>query len=193
MLKSKLVALLIGGLVVGAVFSAPAKASVLVQYTLTLNDPDGIGPLTGGSGLLTVNEPTLGNLIENAPTAGESLVATVDGHSFAINSSNFSQWHIDLGNGHFNNLGLTSAVNYSVFNMAFLDTYGPSGGKYDIQRTQNSPLIDANSPLSTFTISGPLVASVPEPSTWAMTILGFAGVGFMGYRRRNKTAMLRAA
>jgi hypothetical protein len=27
--------------------------------------------------------------------------------------------------------------------------------------------------------------SVPEPSTWAMMILGFAGIGFMGYRRRN--------
>jgi hypothetical protein len=32
------------------------------------------------------------------------------------------------------------------------------------------------------------VASVPEPSTWAMLILGFAGVGFMAYRRR-KTAL----
>jgi hypothetical protein len=36
-------------------------------------------------------------------------------------------------------------------------------------------------------------AAVPEPSTWAMMILGFAGVGFMAYRRRNKPAMLRVA
>jgi hypothetical protein len=35
--------------------------------------------------------------------------------------------------------------------------------------------------------------AVPEPSTWAMMILGFAGVGFMAYRRRNKTAMLQVA
>jgi hypothetical protein len=35
-------------------------------------------------------------------------------------------------------------------------------------------------------------SAVPEPSTWAMMILGFAGVGFMAYRRRNSTA-LRAA
>jgi hypothetical protein len=27
-------------------------------------------------------------------------------------------------------------------------------------------------------------AAVPEPSTWAMMILGFAGVGFMAYRRK---------
>jgi hypothetical protein len=29
------------------------------------------------------------------------------------------------------------------------------------------------------------VAPVPEPSTWAMMILGFAGIGFMAYRRKN--------
>lgn len=34
---------------------------------------------------------------------------------------------------------------------------------------------------------------VPEPSTWAMLIVGFAGIGCMAYRRRNKPAMPRAA
>ena len=34
---------------------------------------------------------------------------------------------------------------------------------------------------------------VPEPSTWAMLIVGFAGIGCMAYRRRNKPAMRRAA
>lgn len=34
--------------------------------------------------------------------------------------------------------------------------------------------------------------AVPEPSTWAMMILGFAGVGFMAYRRRNQTAAIAA-
>jgi|SRR3984893_9371535 hypothetical protein len=29
------------------------------------------------------------------------------------------------------------------------------------------------------------ISAVPEPSTWAMMILGFAGVGFMAYRRKN--------
>ena len=38
-----------------------------------------------------------------------------------------------------------------------------------------------------------IVAPVPEPSTWAMMILGFAGVGFMAYRRRNKTTTFRVA
>ncbi len=26
-------------------------------------------------------------------------------------------------------------------------------------------------------------SSIPEPSTWAMMLLGFAGLGFAGYRR----------
>ena len=33
------------------------------------------------------------------------------------------------------------------------------------------------------------VSAVPEPSTWAMMILGFAGVGFMSYRRRKVAAL----
>src|SRR3954452_2334619 len=35
------------------------------------------------------------------------------------------------------------------------------------------------------------VSAVPEPSTWAMMILGFFGVGFMAYRNRNQTAAFR--
>ena len=34
-------------------------------------------------------------------------------------------------------------------------------------------------------------AAVPEPSTWAMLILGFAGVGFLAYRRRNQGSAVR--
>jgi hypothetical protein len=38
---------------------------------------------------------------------------------------------------------------------------------------------------------GTAVAAVPEPSTWAMLILGFAGVGFMAYRRKNQGSAFR--
>ena len=33
------------------------------------------------------------------------------------------------------------------------------------------------------------VGAVPEPSTWAMMIIGFAGLGFMAYRRKAKPAL----
>jgi hypothetical protein len=34
--------------------------------------------------------------------------------------------------------------------------------------------------------------AVPEPSTWAMMILGFAGMGFMAYRRKSNSASMAA-
>jgi hypothetical protein len=38
-----------------------------------------------------------------------------------------------------------------------------------------------------------LTAAVPEPSTWALLILGFAGIGYMAYRRRSRPRALAAA
>jgi hypothetical protein len=37
------------------------------------------------------------------------------------------------------------------------------------------------------------IAAVPEPSTWAMVIVGFFGLGFMAHRRRNQFSALTAA
>jgi hypothetical protein len=34
--------------------------------------------------------------------------------------------------------------------------------------------------------------AVPEPSTWAMMLLGFAGLGFMGYRASAKGRVVLA-
>jgi hypothetical protein len=46
---------------------------------------------------------------------------------------------------------------------------------------------DGFTEIKQFEISG-FASAVPEPSTWAMMVLGFAGVGFMAYRRKNKAA-----
>lgn len=37
------------------------------------------------------------------------------------------------------------------------------------------------------------LSAVPEPSTWAMMLLGFVGMGFMAYRRRPTNASFRLA
>jgi hypothetical protein len=36
---------------------------------------------------------------------------------------------------------------------------------------------------------GTVTPGVPEPSTWAMMLLGFAGIGFMAYRRKSQMAL----
>ncbi|OKO69023.1 hypothetical protein AC630_37645 [Bradyrhizobium sp. AS23.2] len=38
-----------------------------------------------------------------------------------------------------------------------------------------------------------IAQAVPETSTWAMLILGFAGIGFITHRRRNQTSALTVA
>jgi hypothetical protein len=43
-------------------------------------------------------------------------------------------------------------------------------------------------PPTAFRIDG-FAGAVPEPSTWAMMILGFAGIGFMAYRRKGQGAL----
>jgi hypothetical protein len=35
-----------------------------------------------------------------------------------------------------------------------------------------------------------VLGAVPEPSTWAMMIFGFAGIGALTYRRRKQSTTL---
>jgi hypothetical protein len=42
-------------------------------------------------------------------------------------------------------------------------------------------------------LTGATVSAVPEPSTWAMMILGFFGLGFVAYRRKQNGAQFRLA
>ena len=50
----------------------------------------------------------------------------------------------------------------------------------------------ANSDMALDYVAGGVSASTPEPSTWAMMLLGFAGLGFAGYRTARKTAAAAA-
>jgi hypothetical protein len=89
-----------------------------------------------------------------------------------------------------------------VDHVTFVQTILASGGGYgdytSPDRNDGSLLVSSSNNLLRLSCGagcgiGSVSPSVPEPSTWAMMILGFAGVGFMAYRRRNKTAMLQVA
>jgi hypothetical protein len=70
-----------------------------------------------------------------------------------------------------------------------LDTLGYDFAANGANESFNWRLIDS-------TCSGPdcggTIGGVPEPSTWAMLLLGFAGIGFMAYRRNSKPALMAA-
>ena len=61
------------------------------------------------------------------------------------------------------------------------ETFNYNGGSFTV--AVHDLTIDLGDPNITGTIT--LTAGVPEPSTWAMMVLGFAGVGFMTYRRKQ--------
>jgi hypothetical protein len=98
----------------------------------------------------------------------------------------------------------TSHINYQLLNDGIVVATGTfsgidfnfhyagfSGGGFDqilIQNTYVSSVFDPTSPDGIALDAISAVAAVPEPSTWAMMILGFAGVSYMTYRRRKPAA-----
>jgi hypothetical protein len=84
---------------------------------------------------------------------------------------------------------------YDGINRVGTTVSGPTGETTDVVTvTNNDPLTlyygRQNGTPSILEVS---VSAVPEPSTWAMMILGFAGVGFMAYRRKQKGSSFRLA
>jgi PEP-CTERM motif len=79
---------------------------------------------------------------------------------------------------------------------AYFDAFSVSLDLQTGQSTGNWTAADVM--LSSVTVSNitvgdsPSPTSVPEPSTWAMMLLGFAGGGFAGYRTSRKAASIAA-
>jgi hypothetical protein len=65
-------------------------------------------------------------------------------------------------------------------------------GDYGYTTSPTGSFFIGNASLPQARIDGDFASAVPEPSTWAMMILGFAGVGFMAYRRRNQAGRSEA-
>jgi PEP-CTERM motif-containing protein len=77
-------------------------------------------------------------------------------------------------------LGLTPGPAYSTYSLLFTAT--STTGTI----TFAGPYVGGNAASAIDNLS---VATVPEPSTWAMMLLGFSGIGYLAYRRRNQRAL----
>jgi hypothetical protein len=87
-----------------------------------------------------------------------------------------------------NTLNATPPVEYngdqsSLHTNAYILFTGSSFDKVVLSSSSNSFEFD-----NLYVAGGSRVGGVPEPSTWAMMVLGFAGIGFLAYRRKNKVA-----
>jgi hypothetical protein len=73
----------------------------------------------------------------------------------------------------------------------FWQTTAPSANSY--ADTSGSGWKSGSGPDGAYAVFGNAVTSVPEPSTWAMMLLGFAGVGYAGRRKAKKNRAAIAA
>ncbi|AUC97085.1 hypothetical protein CWS35_24690 [Bradyrhizobium sp. SK17] len=82
---------------------------------------------------------------------------------------------------------------YFYINPEFPNISGGGGGGGDGPNVAYAPLQIFIELPSGFSLIDPnaVASAVPEPSTWAMMLLGFAGLGLMAYRR-SKTLMAAA-
>jgi hypothetical protein len=183
---------------VGALFSSITSAQA-VTYT-TANDVrlfvgggdpgdevhllSATGDFTGGPGPYTVSTVTFqteispggsftGTIADTVLVGGTTFGYTVNYSLIQLDGID----HLTLGGNTFNIDGFTITLNTLTLTADEL-TAGQGGA--------------INTGQLTATVVDPVVvAPVPEPSTWAMMLLGFAGIGAMTYRRR-KSAMLAA-
>jgi hypothetical protein len=140
------------------------------------------------------------------------LQGTVQGEIFGLNDNGLGQTATSL-------LIVSSpdGITDTVFNNHFSGTFDVSGGiitgvhdvgyrdaagdqiHLNVGTNHENVLVTAPPAyLATSNIGGfsgvtyGAVSAVPEPSTWAMMILGFCGFGFMAYRRKNRVALCPA-
>jgi hypothetical protein len=129
---------------------------------------------------------------------------------FSINQyGNLSNWDLTTVTGAVNGYVYTPATTYlsgCSGNCLYFGRTTPAAYEGGLQLTFLNPLGGPSDPIvpgavsfenSVFAIGGPpvryigegIASSVPEPSTWAMMIMGFAGIGFLAYRRRRNAAL----
>jgi PEP-CTERM motif len=126
-------------------------------------EPGNVGPYAPGQIVLTPNGPAQLQLFQSNGDITATTPVVVGGLLAGTNT-------------------LELIVN-NTFNGIDAGNCGPSDGLCG-----NNP-----SNLSfTGSVNDAVASAVPEPSTWAMMILGFAGIGFMGYRRKSKPALMAA-
>jgi hypothetical protein len=155
---------------------SPASADIVygVDYFVGQSFLTGTITTDGHTGTLTAADITSFDLlasVQGNSTEFTSSNSTVTGNGL---TATLTQLSFDFGAGDTFKISDLGVGQFVLSNHAELDVGTAGAGE------RNSSTILA-------------VAAVPEPSTWAMMILGFACVGFMAYRRKGQEAAFRFA
>jgi len=168
---------------------APASAAVIETFNFTLTGvaADGRPAPAGlsGNGQITATLESDGDLMVTGITGtfdGSTITGVTKIGLFGPDQLIFpTSTQVFDGSG----LGfrLADGVSFQIF-AANPAPNPPMPNEYEI--SSSGPGLPAFEVLA-------LTAAVPEPSTWAMMILGFVGLGFMAYRRKSNGPALRLA
>jgi hypothetical protein len=186
MFNPKLAALLIAGLVLAAVGPNAAHASVMYDLTLTATS----GGTTNGSGNFTISSApqTTLNSVSNyfqTPPPGDGtllgLTINIGGDQFTLTQEN---------------PGTNPLVQFITGALDDITYAGVATNGDSLMMTSDFVFFVKTTRVQEtgkFSAAVDVAPAVPEPSTWAMIILGFVGVGFMAYRRKQNGPALRLA
>jgi hypothetical protein len=182
-----------------AVVTAPAQAVPMVTYSWTTTS-QGFGPHVDQPSLATFQVPLSDVLAGEIPMFDVTNIQLAypgitfnnagvsgTGFDFAAFDNPLTGAFIfhDAQQGFSVFANDTTDPNFSTFLSILVDN-PVSGSVHDQYNALNHGTPYAGFPTAGFwSASFPTITPVPEPSTWAMMILGFAGIGFMAYRRRN--------
>ncbi len=191
------------GLIVTATSTVPAKA-VLVDYGVTFINWSGTSVGTGVLVLDLPSFPTTGpiNWTSLPNPIFSSLSATFGTLNFELTNSNIAFGglqgaHVWPQSSNPDSSHLSIAVTQSQTGLlpgaAYLALYNgwDNDGSFEIKHVAGSDTLSGKYSLGAPSLHA--VGAVPEPSTWAMMILGFCGLGFLAYRKRSQASSLPAA
>jgi hypothetical protein len=172
----------------GAIFPSSAPTPYAATYVFNI-----------GSGTFSTSDPVSASLTINGQTFTETSFLLSNQASNGLGAHNSSGTfdafaEVDVSNqeSFTNNLETQdpAAPHPTSLTSQFSYTY-KSVGPPSLNNTTGSFTIGGDHlALTALTVSlNESVAPVPEPSTWAMIILGFACIGVMTYRRRESTML----
>jgi len=207
--KGLMAAAACGALISAAVAAAPAKAAtdVIITDSAYGSFAGGAESGTGPYGVTWAWDKTFGPASATSPGAGYSAWGTpglgygedvyenpVAATDFQVSFVNFSGLTIDstpsTSSGGYTELTRMTADGVAwtpVINGQTVTFYAPTGvtlsagEDYFINVVFDSKTLSGANTSFTAAFS----TAVPEASTWAMLLLGFAGLGFFGYRKSS--------
>jgi PEP-CTERM motif len=197
--------LLAGSILLGSMFAMVGSANAAV-FTFSFTDDPTVDSGLNFYGRTHVSGTVTGELFglaDNGFSTPTSIVITSNESALGITNNTITNFIGIVGTGFDVSggaiIGADLLLNFidpsgEFFQFRFNSTSegAPSGLNLLFWNGGNFPVVGTGNQGGFGGATYAEIAAVPEPSTWAMMVLGFAGIGFMAYRRKSKPALMAA-